>query len=228
MLPRFSEGPDLMKSALFVLGLAAIAVSGCTVVSDSPLFGEDQTSTHPLAEGLWAMSGPGCEVRADPTGALPDCAIPVSIAQGRMNWDTGASLTRTLGPGARAVTALPWPRTSAFRLVDGDPDIVEMLNGATNQTPPAPDGAPPRAPLKPGYLALKVLHANAGGRIDKAVMWPILCPPDAGHPGFDMSGAGGCRVQTIPALRERATHLPPALSYFMTWIRDEPRATQGE
>jgi hypothetical protein len=227
MLPRFSEGPDIMKSALLALGLAAMAVSGCTVVSDSPLFGEDQVSPRPLAEGLWAMSGPGCEVRANPAGALPDCAIPVSIARGKMDWDTGASLTRTLGPGARAVTALPWPRTSAFRLVDGDPNIVEVLNGATNQTPPPPDGAPPRAPLKPGYLALKVLHANADGRIDKAVMWPILCPPDADHPGFETSGAG-CRVQTIPALRERATHLPPALSYFMTWIRQEPKAAQGE
>lgn len=227
MLPCFSERPNIVKSALLVLGLAAMALSGCAVVSDDPLFGEDQASPHALAEGLWALSGPGCEVRADPTGALPECAIPISIVRDKMSWDTGASLVRTLGRSAHALTVLPLPKTSAFRLVDGDPDIVEVLNGATNQMPPAPAGAPPRAPLRPSYLALKVLHANAGGRIDKAVMWPILCPPDPGHPGFDTSGAA-CRVQTVPALRERAAHLPPGLSYFMTWIREEPNAAQGE
>jgi hypothetical protein len=221
MVARFNEKAASMKGALLIIGVAAMALSGCAVVSDAPLFGEDQASARPLADGLWAMSGPGCEVHADPTGALPDCAVPVSIDHGEMRWDTGAALARTLGPSARAIAAMPLPKTSAFRLVDGDPNIVEVLNGATNQMSPPPAGAPPRAPLKPGYLALKVLHADTAGRIDQAVIWPILCPPDADHPGFDMS-SGGCRVQTIPALRERAAHLPPGLSYFMTWIREEP------
>lgn len=215
-----------MKSALLVLGLTAMALSGCAVVSDAPLFGEDQASPRPLADGLWALSGPGCEVRPDPAGALPDCAIPVTIDHGTMRWDTAATLVRTLGGGARALSALPMPKTSAIRLVDGDPDILEVLNGETNHLPPPPPGAPPRAPLKPSYLALKVLHADAGGRVDRAVMWPVLCPPDPGHPGFEISGAG-CRVQTVPALRERAGHLPPGLSYDMTWIRAASTAESG-
>lgn len=215
-----------MKSALLALSLSAMALSGCAVVSDTPLFGEDQASPRPLADGLWALSGPGCEVRPDPIASLPDCAIPMSIDHGGMRWDTASALAKTLGPGARVMAAMPLPTTSDFRLVDGDPNIIEILNGASNQTPPPPAGAPPRPPLKPGYMALKVLHANAGGRIDQAVIWPILCPPDAGHPGFDTSSAG-CRVQTIAALRERAAQLPPGLSYFMTWIRNEPTTPKG-
>jgi hypothetical protein len=220
-----------MKSTLLALGLAvtalsATALSGCAVVSDTPLFGEDQASPRPLTDGLWALSGPGCEVRPDPAGALPDCAIPMSIDHGQMRWDTASALARTLGPGARAMAAMPLPKSSGFRLVDGDPNIVEILNGASNQTPQPqsqpPAGAPPRQPLKPGYMALKVLHATPGGRIDRAVIWPILCPPDPTLPGFDASSGVGCRVQTIAALRERAAQLPPGLSYFMTWIRDEP------
>ncbi|MBO9560623.1 MAG: hypothetical protein J7515_18825 [Caulobacter sp.] len=215
-----------MKSALLVLGLSAMALSGCAVVSDAPLFGADQASPRPLADGLWALSGPGCEVRANLAGDLPDCAIPVSIEHGVMHWDTAAALVRTLGGGARALSALPMPKTSAFRLIDGDPDIIEVLNGETNQMPPPPPGTPPRPPLKPSYLALKVVHAEAGGRIDRAVMWPVLCPPEGDHPGFDVSGPA-CRVQTVQALRERAGHLPPGLSYDMTWIRAAPVAAKS-
>ncbi len=142
-----------MKGAILAMGLAATVLSGCAVVSDTPLFGEDQAASHPLEDGLWALSGPGCEVRAGPTAALPDCAVPLSIEKGRMRWDTGAALVRLLGPGAQALSTLPTPKTSAYLLIDGDPAIVELLNGATNETPPVAAAAPPRPLLKPGYLA---------------------------------------------------------------------------
>lgn len=211
-----------MKPIVLVAGVAAVCLSGCAVVSDVPLFDLSEGSSRPLADGLWAMSGPGCEVRADPAGAVPDCAAPVSIEGDQMRWDTAAALARTFGSSARAVSAMPMPKASAYRLIDGDPNILEFLNGATNDMPPpAVGGGPARPPLKPSYMGLKGVHVNAAGRVDKAILWPVLCPPAPGQPGFEVSGAG-CRVTSTAALRERATHVPLAMSFFMTWIRTEP------
>ena len=214
-----------MKVSVLIVAMTATCLSGCAVVSDEPLFSAGQAAPHPLAEGLWALSGPGCDVRPDPVAPLPDCAMPVSIRGGRMNWDTVAYIGRTFGPAGQALSAMPLPKTSAFLLVEGDPDIVELLNGPTNDAPPAPAGLPPRPPLKPSYLALREVHVSPTGRVDAAIVWPVLCPMTPGQPGFEATPVG-CRVTSIPALRERAAKPPPpAMSLFMTWIRGETGAS---
>jgi hypothetical protein len=198
--------------------LASALLTGCAVVSETPLFTARDASPHGLADGVWAISGPGCDVGPDPAGRLPDCSAPVVVAHGRMSWDTDAAMTRAFGPAARAVTALQGPKASDYLLVDGDPEIVELINGASNGPPPAAASTPPSPPLKPGYLALRSLHRTSAGLIDRAVVWPVQCPTQDPRPsGFAAAGAK-CVVQTTDALRRQAKVLPPFQSAFLTWV----------
>jgi hypothetical protein len=203
--------------------LASALLTGCTVVSETPLFAAGDASPHGLADGIWALSGPGCDVRPDPAGRLPDCSAPVTVAHGRMNWDTEAAMARAFGPAARSLAALQPPKSSDYLLVDGDPDIVELINGATNGPPSV--SAPQGGPLKPGYLALRPLHRTSAGAIDRAVIWPVQCPSQEPRPpGFVMTG-GKCEVQTAEALRQQAKVLPPFQSAFLTWVAADAPAT---
>ena len=161
---------------------ASLALSGCFVVSDAPLFS----------------------------------AAAVTVAGGRMNWDTAALISRVVGAAGQGLAATALPKDSAYVLVDGDPMIIEGLNGSAEPPPPAEGG---RAPLKPGYLALKVLQLDAGGRIVRGVIWPIACPPP-GHPlraGLSRV-AGKCIAASPEAVRLQAATPPPLQSAFFTWV----------
>jgi hypothetical protein len=209
---------------VLVAGLLLLALGGCSVVSERPLFNSSQASALQLADGLWAMSGPGCDVGPSPAVApLPECAAPVVIAHGRMKWDTAATMAKVSG-GVR-LPLPPTPDASDFLLVDGDPLIVQMTNGSSNSFSPGPAGAPdqPAAPpLKPGYLALKRLDVNARGEIDRAVIWPVSCPDHPAHAaGFTLDGLK-CVALTQDAVRGQARHMKPFLSAFLTWIRAAP------
>jgi hypothetical protein len=200
------------------LTLACALLTGCAVVSEAPLFTVHDATPHGLEDGVWALSGPGCDVGPDPAGRLPDCSAPVIVARGRMSWDSGAAMTRAFGPAARALAALQAPKASDYLLIDGDPEIVELINGATNGPPPASALAIPGAPLKPGYMALRPLHLTRAGLIDRAVVWPVQCPSQDPRPaGFATAGAK-CLVQTADALRQQAKVLPPFQSAFLTWV----------
>lgn len=211
-----------MKAVMAALSL--LTLGGCSVVSEQPLFNPSQASASQLADGLWAMSGPGCEVGPSPPGApLPECAVPVVIVHGRMKWDTAAAMAKM--SGAIRIPVPLGPDASDFLLVGGDPLIVQMTNGSSNSFPPAAAAAPDQPappPLKPGYLALKRLDVNARGEIDRAVIWPVSCPDDPAHAaGFTLEGLK-CVAQTQDAVRAQAGRMKPFLSMFLTWIRPEP------
>jgi hypothetical protein len=204
-----------MKPVLPLI-LASALLTGCAVVSETPLFAGGDASPHGLADGVWALSGPGCDVRPDPAGRLPDCSAPVVVAHGKMSWDAEAAMIRAFGPAARSLAALQPPKSSDYLLVDGDPEIVELINGATNAA-----STPQGGPLKPGYLALRPLHRTSAGLIDRAVVWPVQCPSGEPRPaGFAATG-GKCEVQTTEALRRQAKVLPPFQSAFLTWVAAE-------
>lgn len=206
-----------MKPVLPLI-LASALLTGCAVVSEAPLFTARDASLHGLADGVWALSGPGCDVGPDPAGRLPNCSAPVVVANGRMSWDADAAMARAFGPAARVVTALQPPKSSDYLLVDGEPEIVELINGATNGPPPAVASTAPRPALKPGYLALRPLHRTSAGLIDRAVIWPVQCPVQDPRPSGFATVGGKCEVQTADALRRQARVLPPFQSAFLTWV----------
>lgn len=209
---RFSRG-----GLIAALILAPLALGGCAVSSDTPLFETATAPQHRLATGLWAMSGPGCEVRPNPAGELPGCAVPLNLTDGEMGWDVGAVIARMSGMPMPPTTALP-PKHSTYVLADGDPDIVEVLNDKPGAQTAAPDGT--RPPSRYGYMALKVLGYDGSGRIDRAIGWPVLCPPheQPAPPGLDRADATSCTVHTAGAVRILARSPPPLLSYFLTWV----------
>ena len=201
--------------------LAGAALGGCAVTSDQPLFAVDQAPKHPMREGLWALSGPGCEVKPSPAGqALPECAgVTMTIAGPRLKFEMIATLGGPLAAGKALTTGQP--SATDFVLADGDPAIIEMLDGKTLGY----DGpAPPTARQVPvSYMALRPLEQDPQGRIVRGVIWPISCPdnPD-GAPGFKPSPAPAstaCRAETPEAVRTQAPHLKPFTSFFVTWVR---------
>lgn len=211
-----------MKPVLPLI-LASALLTGCAVVSETPLFTAADASPHGLADGVWALSGPGCDVRPDPAGRLPDCSAPVEVAQGKMSWDAETAMIRAFGPAARSLAALQPPKSSDYLLIDGDPEIVELINGATNGPPSA--STPQGGPLKPGYLALRPLHRTSAGLIDRAVVWPVQCPSQTPRPAGFVAAGGKCEVQSADALRRQAKVLPPFQSAFLTWVAADGPAT---
>lgn len=205
----------LLTAASFLL---AGALAGCTVVSDAPLFSPEVAARHPMKTGLWAMSDPGCDVR--PGEALPTCAAPIVIAEHRLSWDAGAFFSHAFGPAMQSMAAFPFPKASDYVLVDGDPDVIELLNGEPNSLAAAPGG--PAPPLKPGYLALRVLDVDRTGRIDRAIVWAVSCPPSGEvRPGLSRV-AGKCVARTAEAVRSQAQVVPPLQSAFLTWVGPRP------
>ena len=200
--------------------LLAPVLAGCTVVSDAPLFDEQVAPRHPMKTGLWAMSNPGCDVR--PGQALPACAAPVVITERRMSWDTGAFFARAFGPAAQAMAALPLPRSSDYVLVDGDPDVIEVLNGQPDLLAATP--GLPAPPLKPGYLALRVLDLDDAGRVDRAAVWAVWCPTSGELPDGLTRLAGKCVARTAAGVRRQARVVPPLQSAFLTWVAAKPSA----
>ncbi|HEX4096595.1 MAG TPA: hypothetical protein VHX64_07695 [Caulobacteraceae bacterium] len=201
--------------------LAPLALGGCAVVSDQPLFDPSVAPAHRLATGLWAMSGPGCQVNPNPAGELPGCAAPITITDERMDWDIGAFVARMTGAPTASMGNLPLPKSSNYVLVDGEPAIVELLNGEAIALPTR-DGRP-RPPLKPSYMAFKVDALDGSGRIVRGIMWSVVCPPPRQSPPPGMARQGAqCLAQTPEAIRAQAKTLPPFLSFFMTWVSATP------
>lgn len=203
-------------AAAFLLLTPALA--GCTVVSDTPLFNPAIAPRHPMKTGRWALAAAGCDVRPD--AALPTCAAPVVVTERRMSWDTGAFLARGFGPAAQGMAALPFPKASEYVLADGDPDVIELLNGEPNPLAAAP--GVPAPPLKPGYLALRVLDIDHAGRIDRAVVWAVSCPPSGELPDGLTREGGKCVARTSEVVRSQAQIVPPLQSAFLTWVAAAP------
>lgn len=200
-----------------------LGLGGCSVVSERPLFDPTISPSHALAEGLWALSGPGCDVVPNPAGALPSCAVPVTIQGGQMSWDTVKALTRAYGPVAQGMAGVPLPKTSAYVLVDGEPQIIELLNGATNNMLPSPaSGSLPPKPLKPGYLALRSLELDRSGRVVRGAIWPIACPLGGQLPAGLTIVGGQCLASELEAVRRQGQVPPLMQSAFLTWISSRP------
>jgi hypothetical protein len=216
-----------MKTGLVLAAaMAAAGLGGCAVTSETPLFAVDQAPRHPLKEGLWAVSGPGCEVKPLKAGeALPECVgMTITITGPKMSWEMlantpGNPLSQQLRPLSRSM-----PNATGFVLAEGEPDILEMLNGATAEfSGERPPGA---ANLKVGYNALRVLEQDSSGRVVKAVLWPVFCPDDLQASGFKprdvpsgFGGLGSCVAENVDAVRAQARHMKPFLSLFVTWVR---------
>lgn len=208
------EWPKIMGAWVGV-GLASW-LGGCTVTSQTPLFNSGDAASPPLAQGRWAVHGPGCDVT--PLQALPDCAVPFAIDGERMILDAAA------GPvpmGSLAGGDVSGPM--GFLLVKGDPQILQFSDPSPPNTPapPVPAATEPGAPVTPGhvnYMAFRPVHRNVAGETDDGIAWPIVCPKDvAATPG--LTGQGQiCQATTPAAVRGLAGRMPPLLSYFMTWV----------
>ena len=198
-----------------IVGLMAVlalgALGGCTVTSEAPLFGPKDASAHPLAEGLWALTSPGCEIMVGQP--LPECALGLVVGGGKITGQDNGALTRAFGGQAPTDQV---PTSSEMLLVEGKPQILQLLSEQR--------GAPAGTPLKPAYMGLNPLHLNTAGQVDRAVMWMIVCPPKGEDASSFKTGAGDCVAETPEAVRRRAAHIPPFLSFFMTWVNaQKPR-----
>lgn len=192
------------------VGALALGLSGCNVTSQEPLFSPAEAARHQLVEGTWAMYGPGCDV-AIGAGVVPDCAIPTTFTrEGRWTVDPDVAAARF---GVPIAPALAFGSDATVLLVEGDPDILQIKTAP----PPGPTKADPGAADRRGYAALKPVHIDPAGRIDSAIAWVLTCPK-AGQPmdGFEMKG-GKCTALSAAAVRSRAPHVPPLMSYFLTW-----------
>jgi hypothetical protein len=213
-----------MKRAM-MLAVAAAGLGGCAVTSETPMFAVDQAAKHPLKQGQWAVYGPGCEVQPLKAGeALPECVgMTLTVAGPKMSW-------AMIGSRAAGVTAEPlrlatrnMPQATGFVLAEGDPDILEMLNGDTAEW--AGERPPGAAALKIGYNSLRPLETDSSGRIVRAVIWPVSCPDDPKAPGFKprdlpagLGGSGACVAENVDAVRAQARRMKPFLSFFIAWV----------
>jgi hypothetical protein len=109
------------------------------------------------------------------------------------------------------------PAGGRFALVDGDPNIIELI-----QDPPKTSVAPPRA-MPVGYMSLRSLEQDGAGRIVRGVLWVTPCPDKPGQPGFNVpttpQPGSLCRAETQDAVRAQAPHMKPFVSFFVTWVR---------
>ncbi len=224
-----------MRSVLVLaLCLASAGLGGCGVFSQEPLFPFEQASKHPLRDGLWAITNPGCEVKPLPVGqALPECVgYTMTITGSRLEL-----VVLALPFGLQTPTQLQamngQTRAPAdFVLVDGDPAIIEVIGrkaaGAAS-TPPAPapvPGAQAQAEPHVSYMSLRPLEQDAQGRVVRGVIWSVPCPDKLDStPGFKKPegagpiAAGLCLAETADAVRTQAPHMKPFMSFFATWIR---------
>src|ERR1700761_819353 len=102
----------------YLASALALALSGCTMVSEKPLVGTADAAARGFTDGHWALHGPGCEV--EPGKPLPDCAIPLAIRHGRLEMDA-AGLASQYGQAASAVA-----QGTDILLVDGDPNVMQL------------------------------------------------------------------------------------------------------
>ena len=139
---------------------AALSLGGCVVTSEAPLFGPKDAAKHPLAQGLWGLHGPGCEVV--PLKDLPECAIPMTITADTLNIDPKRLVSGPLAamPGGEAATSSDGPVD--FLMTEGKPAILQLID-------------PKKTPKQPGYMAVDPLHTNGAGS--------ALCP--RGYDLFD-------------------------------------------
>lgn len=200
---------------VLALCLLGAGLGGCTLTSEQPLFALDQAPKHPMKDGLWALTGPGCEVKPSPAGEpLPECVgETMTIAGARMTWDLAASPVGPLPAEQLKQISSTIPAGGRFLLVDGDPNIIELI-----QDPPKAGAAPPRqAPV--GYMSLRSLEQDAAGRIVRGVLWATPCPEKPDEPGFKTPVSSPCLAETQEAVRAQAPHMKPFVSFFVTWVR---------
>jgi hypothetical protein len=192
---------------------AALALGGCAVTSETPLFKPGDAAPHQLAQGAWALHGPGCDVAAgQPT---PDCALPFLVQGDRLMMDPAgaASAMSKLGPMAESANDTGGP--NEFLLVEGDPEVLQLRDLAKSASGAETAG-------HRSYMAFKPLHRNAEGKTDKGIMWFITCPKAVGGtPGIKTNGQG-CEAVTPKAVLAQAKQVPPFLSFFMTWLGPAP------
>jgi hypothetical protein len=177
------------------------------VSSRTPLFTTADAAAHSLAQGRWALHGPGCEVA--PGQPTPDCAISITVKGDRI-MPEGGGLEKSigaLGPMAAGASSASGP--SEFLLVAGDPEVMQLRD--LGKSPGGDEPATQRA-----YMAFKPLGQNAAGMADKGILWLITCPK-SDAPGLKVTPEG-CEATTGQAVRDQARHVPPFFSFFMTWV----------
>lgn len=200
-----------MKPFVLIAALGLLALGGCAVGSSAPLFQPADFRPHGLAEGRWAMYGPGCKVR--PAEPIPECAVPVEVNGAVMTLKV-EDVVGAMGapPGAMPPMNTKKPDHSKIELVAGDPEILQMTKIRADDTPPATPDLTPAVT----YAGFRTNARNAKGEVTDGVMWIIVCPkpplPEGLHEG------PACTADTPMAIRALAPHMKPFLSYYLTWI----------
>jgi hypothetical protein len=196
-----------------------LSLGGCALTSETPLFKPSDAAAHGLAQGRWALYGPGCDVT--PGEALPECAAPLRIAGNHLEPDGSgaADAMSALGPmAAEGAGGVASP--SEFLLVDGDPQILQMRELPKAAKAGETDDLAALRAAKPGhrsYMAFRPLHRNAAGESDRGILWVVTCPKTEAVPGLKI-GPSTCEATAPEGVRSQAKHLPPLFSFYMTWV----------
>jgi hypothetical protein len=205
---------------------AALMLSGCAVLSEKPLFGPADAAPHPLSDGLWAMSSPGCEVHVlAPGERLPDCALPIEIHGDRMVFNMNDMLGRFLDEETAAKAKESMDKAQAgkpkisdvrFMLVPGDPAIVQFESpAATKTTPFGTVGA--------GYMTVRVVETRPSGEIARAIIWTTSCPKKLSMTKLKSLEDFFCVAKSLEEVRKHTTYVPLLASWYFTWVsKDTP------
>ena len=193
-----------MTAARSVLALAALLLGACNMVmSDKPMFADDDRGSLTPRPGLWLNVDQAC--RFDPSGpqsGWPQCAMWLVVS------GSGDDLVVTDGKGqTQELKAL---------FAAGDPPVIQARWVDT-----AKDSR-----VYYGFLGLTPGAADGNVRFASATVWLVECGvPDAKsgdispHPGIGPD----CRPQSQDSIRSAATlsRRPDNLSEWR-WLRDEP------
>jgi hypothetical protein len=214
---------------LAVLGAtlgAALMLSGCTVLSEKPLFGVADAAPHQLPDGLWAVSSPGCEVHVlAPGERLPDCALPIEIRGEHMVFRMDDVLNRFLDEQTAAKAKETLNKAQAgkppindihFILVPGDPALIQF------DAPPSTT-ATPFGKLGAGYMTVRAIETRPSGEISRAIIWTTSCPKKLSMAKMKTLDDFFCVAKTQDEVRKHATYVPLLVSWYFTWVsKDVP------
>jgi hypothetical protein len=173
------RGAAMRMIVLAVLGLAAMGLGGCNIVtSDTPMFtAADAHGQAQMRPGVWTDEQQACDFDAKaPVDTWPNCARGWVVTPGGVT-----------GPREPGQPRSAWVESPTV-LAAGDPPVLQVRADVGESLP---------ARTLPSYIyaGVRALKLDAEGRIVEIETWPAQCGPPP-PPGPD--GKGGDRLTNDP------------------------------